>query len=240
MAFNSNREAEPQIAEYIIEKIEGNEFKEGDKIPSEWQLSRQFQVNRYLVREAMGKLRNLGYIYSLQGKGSFVNTRPLIISYSITAQASFSKNINEIGKKHQTKLLSWIKDMPTEEEKKRLEINDKEQVYRLEILRYVEEQLMSVTTTTLAARVVPNFEANIDRFYSLYKYLDTHYQLHPIRKYAVIKTVLPSRKDIELLNMPKDLPILQVNSLMVNDQGDPVEFGIARIRGDVVYMLVKF
>jgi DNA-binding GntR family transcriptional regulator len=86
---------------------------------------------------------------------------------------------------------------------------------------------------TLAAIAVPAFEANIDRFYSLYQYLATHYQLHPIRKYAVIKTVQPASKDIELLNMPKDVPTLQGNSLLVNDQGEPIEFGIARIRGDM-------
>ncbi|GAA0535550.1 GntR family transcriptional regulator [Saccharopolyspora subtropica] len=52
--------------------IERGEYAIGDKLPSEAVLSKEFQVSRSVVREALRALQTLGLTVSRTGKGSFV------------------------------------------------------------------------------------------------------------------------------------------------------------------------
>ena len=57
--------------EDLKEKILSGEFKAGDKLPSENELSRSDQISRQTVRKALSILENAGYIYAEHGRGTF-------------------------------------------------------------------------------------------------------------------------------------------------------------------------
>ena len=57
-----------QIQNYILQKIESGEYTAGDKIPSETELARQFDVSRLTVNTAVKELANSGIVERVQGK----------------------------------------------------------------------------------------------------------------------------------------------------------------------------
>ncbi len=61
------------IVEDIKTKILKGELKSGDMVPSENQLSREYDTSRVTVRKALSVLINEGYIFTVQGKGNFVS-----------------------------------------------------------------------------------------------------------------------------------------------------------------------
>ncbi|MDY4375103.1 FadR/GntR family transcriptional regulator [Pectobacterium carotovorum] len=65
------------IAEAVYQKMQkkilSGEWKQGEKLPSEFELSEAFEVSRTSIRSAVQKLRNLGIIYTKHGRGSFVS-----------------------------------------------------------------------------------------------------------------------------------------------------------------------
>lgn len=65
-----------QLYGQLLEKIVAGELKEGDKLPSENEISRTFEVSRPVIREALLRLQVDGLVYSRQGAGSFVKARP--------------------------------------------------------------------------------------------------------------------------------------------------------------------
>lgn len=65
-----------QLYGQILEKIVSGELTEGDKLPSENEISRAFGVSRPVIREALTRLQADGLVYSRQGAGSFVKARP--------------------------------------------------------------------------------------------------------------------------------------------------------------------
>lgn len=65
--------ASDKVLETIEEKIFSGEWKPGQKIMSETQLSKELNVSRVSVREAMEKLSTLNIITKKQGGGTFVN-----------------------------------------------------------------------------------------------------------------------------------------------------------------------
>lgn len=61
------------IVEDIKTKILNGELKSGDMVPSENQLSREYDTSRVTVRKALSVLINEGYIFTVQGKGNYVS-----------------------------------------------------------------------------------------------------------------------------------------------------------------------
>ncbi|OZU87193.1 hypothetical protein CIL03_18040 [Virgibacillus indicus] len=64
-----------EILTDLREKITSNILKEGQKLPSERELTRQYDVSRNVVREAISALRFEGLINVYTGKGAYV-TKP--------------------------------------------------------------------------------------------------------------------------------------------------------------------
>ncbi|MFV0300062.1 MAG: FadR/GntR family transcriptional regulator [Paracoccus sp. (in: a-proteobacteria)] len=65
-----------QIYGRVLELIASGQIAEGDKLPSEHQISQRFDVSRPVVREALARLRDDGIILARHGIGSFVRRRP--------------------------------------------------------------------------------------------------------------------------------------------------------------------
>lgn len=229
-----------EIAEYVIEKIRSGVFAEKQKIPSENELCQQFQTNRHTVRQAIGRVANLGWITPIQGKGSYVNSVPKPISYVLSATTSFSENMKNQGLSYQSKLLEWEKVKPTKEEQNNLAISRSDLVYRMEILRSIENVPISITTSVLPEQEVPNLEDYFEDFHSLYSILLEKYQFRPIRASSIFQAVLPVLKDAELLEVRENVPIIHMESLMNHPSGQPIEHSISRIRGDLHKSYVEY
>ncbi|RSK55190.1 GntR family transcriptional regulator [Bacillus canaveralius] len=229
-----------KIAEFLVEKIRDGEFKEMDKIPSENELCRQFSLNRHVVRQAIARISNLGWVTPVQGKGCYINRIPKPIQYVLSSQTRFSENMENEGVKHKSRLLNWEKGLPKEEERTNLQLDENETVYRLEILRYVDDVPISVTTSVFPEEEVPKLENYLDGFHSLYELLQREYQFRPIRSKSVFQASLPLLKDAEVLQIPESIPIVQMESMMNHPSGAPVEYSVARVRSDMHKCLVEF
>ncbi len=64
------------IVKQIIKAIEDGSLKPEEKLPPERELGKMFGVGRSSVREAISVLVALGYLKSIQGKGTFVPSTP--------------------------------------------------------------------------------------------------------------------------------------------------------------------
>ena len=66
-----------QLYDILLEKILANEWKANDKMPTERELSIRYNVSRVTVRDTLNRLAQAGYIYRIQGKGTFVSVRKI-------------------------------------------------------------------------------------------------------------------------------------------------------------------
>ncbi len=66
-----------QLYEQILGWIMSGMLQEGDKLPSENELCKSFQVSRPVVREAITKLQADELVFTKQGLGTFVQHSPL-------------------------------------------------------------------------------------------------------------------------------------------------------------------
>lgn len=76
-----------QIADQVAELVRRGEFKPGDRLPSERELSQQFNVSRASVREALIALEIDGLVDVRVGLGVFVNAAPVAANSQTAALA---------------------------------------------------------------------------------------------------------------------------------------------------------
>ena len=61
-----------QIKNAIIKQIMSDELVEGEIIPSIRTLAQDIKISVMTIKKAYDELENEGYIYSIQGKGTYV------------------------------------------------------------------------------------------------------------------------------------------------------------------------
>jgi GntR family transcriptional regulator, transcriptional repressor for pyruvate dehydrogenase complex len=65
-----------KVAAALIERITDRTFNDGDRLPSETELAKQFGVNRSTVREALRELQTAGLLTRTRGSKLMMVTRP--------------------------------------------------------------------------------------------------------------------------------------------------------------------
>jgi GntR family transcriptional regulator of arabinose operon len=83
-----------QIREYIKNQIDIGALKPEDQIPTETDLTNQFQVSRITIKTALRHLVDEGLIYRVAGKGSFVSSPKL---QPTRQEGALEYQINKIG-----------------------------------------------------------------------------------------------------------------------------------------------
>lgn len=96
-----------QIADHLRKEINEQEFKPGDKLPSEKRLCDYFKVSRITVREALKSLENEGLIFKKQGLGAFVREEPK--QANLVQLTDFSEDMRRAGHSSSSKLISFKK-----------------------------------------------------------------------------------------------------------------------------------
>lgn len=227
-----------QISKVLGGQIIDGLYPSGTQLPTEQALSLQFQVNRHTVREAIKELKNDGLIYSVRGRGHFVTTHK--ITYPLSEKVRFTQNILAANLLPGSKLLDIAKLEASVEISTRLSLSPADSVFKLEILRTVNQIPFSVATSYLPAERFSGLDKLISGSFSLYALLKKHFQIEPVRQESLIEVSLPDPKEMQLLQIPSRHPLLVVRSLACDNCSCPVEYVVTRTRGDMGCLSINF
>ena len=85
-----------QISTWLKELIQTGRYKEGEKLPSEIELSKVCEVNRNTLRQAISRLTTEGMLRKEKGMGTFVTaSEPVTVKHKLKRITSFGEDLNE-------------------------------------------------------------------------------------------------------------------------------------------------
>lgn len=120
-----------QIKSILRARILSNKLKAGDLVPSEIDLSQEYNVSRGTVRQALLELINEGLIYRIRGKGTFVSEdvglRELRFKGTI-------ENLITSALEGKIKILAYKEVIPPPHVAKILRTGAKQTVFQLEVI----------------------------------------------------------------------------------------------------------
>ena len=86
-----------QLKNIILRKIQEEEYPEGSLMESERELMDQYKMSRITVRKAIEELVNEGYLYRIQGKGTYVKGDTE--SHNLFNFSSCTEDVKRMGRK---------------------------------------------------------------------------------------------------------------------------------------------
>ena len=230
-----------EIISYVRTYIRENELKENDKLPSESFLTETFSTNRNTVRSALATLKAQGVIYSRQGKGFFVAERPQPLVYRHDNSLGFSEILGNGTRNFNSHVLSVELKTPTDADCEMLKITPDDPVYYLRQLRTIDGEDLAVCLSVIPARFAPDLEKYTEDFKGTNNiFLNTYHYPHPVCSWVHLEASLPTREEIELLNISENMPILQQENLFVVTGMGAIEYFKVRARGDMFHFSMEF
>lgn len=208
-----------QLASIIESDIKSNKLKYGDKLPSEAELMKQYQVSRVTVRAALKSLEEEGYLTRSQGRGTFV--APPKSFYRANDAIGFTRTYSLIGKTTYTTLLKREMVSPPENIKEFLQAEDA-QVLMTERLRGVEDRPISIETNYYERGLGFIMDENMEG--SLFDLLGRKYHISVKHKVRTVSICRANSYEAKLLNISHNSPLLLFKDQLVDTNDKPLYF----------------
>src|SRR5690606_36555064 len=116
-----------QVIDRMKQDIASGVYKEKEKLPSEFELSKSLGVSRATLREALRLLEEDNVIVRRHGVGTFVNSKP-VFSSGIEELTSVSDMIRQAGMEPGVVYLSTSESICSEEDVNRFHCNPEDTV----------------------------------------------------------------------------------------------------------------
>lgn len=220
-----------QLKTLIMDEIKSGTYKVGNAIPTEKELSERFQISRTTVRQAITELVQEGWLYRVKSKGTFV-TQPKISQDFIKKLESFNDQILRAGMTPSTEVLELKVIKASLTIAKALEIQENDSVIYLHRKRLADNEPIVTIQTYMpyeSCSFVMEHNLQEERLYSI---LGQNVETAVFRVKRVVEAVEANRLDQQHLNMKTGKPIQHFTSTGYNTYGKPIEFSLARYRGD--------
>jgi len=226
-----------QIATQLEEEIRRRTFGPGQRLPTEQELARRFGVNRHTVRRSVASLEDRGFVRAEQGRGTFVQEN--VLDYQVGKRTRFSETIRRQQKTPKGELLQALEVPADRIVAKGLKIKPGAPVIRLDTMGYADESPISVAAHYFPARRFPDFIAVYKSSRSITAALKRSGVADYTRQSTRVTTRMPDSEEARLLRLPRNRPVLVAESVNVDQDGKPIEFGVARFAGDRVQIVFE-
>ena len=212
------------LKQNLIEKIDQEEFKANEMSPSERELINMYDVSRITVRKAIDELVNEGYLYKVQGKGTYVKADEY--SQDLISITSCTQDVINLGMKPGRKVIS-AKVMQADKKRcHNLELGENDRVFRLERVYYANNEPINHTVTYLPYKLFPGIEKFDFSKESLYETLQQHYSVKITKAKRSVEAILAKDEIAQYLDVKAGIPILLFGCITygeVNGKEIPIE-----------------
>ena len=214
-----------QLKEIILEKIENEELREGDMIPSENELQQIYDVSRATVRNAIQLLVNEGFMEKKKGKGTFVKRRK--IEEQLPVLQSFTEEM--IGRDAGKKVIAakYIKASPAISS--RLGLPSNERVFSLKRLMVVDNKPLGILHSYIPAKY--KLDPDEDYTKSLYRILEKK-GVRLKEAEQTIEASMSNKEQTRLIKQKIPFPVLVIRRLAYSINGEIVEYVKGVYHGD--------
>jgi DNA-binding GntR family transcriptional regulator len=152
-----------QIKQDLLTEIKNRIFTPGDKFYSEADVKRKYSVSSITAVKALNELTTAGYLYRIQGKGTYVSKS------KISQNVKFS-DIELHSHDHETVKVLSIQEGNDPEVLRELSLSPDESYYQIKRVRFFDEVPFLVHVTHLPKKLVKGpLDKDLSSYSSVYK-----------------------------------------------------------------------
>ncbi len=218
-----------QLAEIILSEIESKNLKENDKLLTEREYTKKYELSRATVRQALAYLEEKGYVYKIQGCGTFVSSK--VIQQKLLKVYSFTEEMKKLGKIPESKILSLKKIVGDEKVAKELNLNSSDEIFELERLRIADREIIMYERTYMPVKKMPNLSKKELLISPLYDIIQSRYKINfnkVLERFSVLKA---DESVASILQVNRNSPLIKLQRWTYSGM-EIIEYTISLVRGD--------
>jgi GntR family transcriptional regulator len=220
-----------RVEDTVLEEIASGNFKEGDLIPSEIELSKRYGVSQGTVRNAILNLTKRGILYRKQGKGTFVVfQRP---SRKRHRNFRFVPGLSNELQAVTMVFMGITVVKATGDLAAALEVKKNTNVIKLERMGEITPRQLLHSNSYLPKNLYPGLEKYTAEDFlksTLWKLQQIYFKVNVVRREEFISVVEADDELARILDTSPGSPLLQVEVKSFASNDDVAEYRISRIK----------
>lgn len=228
-----------QLEKILRRNIEKGIWKEDARIPSENELSREYEISRMTVRQVLTKLNQEGLIYRVPGKGTFVSSNK-IVSKPLS-HMGIREQLEKMGYENETKLIgSDVVECDIKLARK-LKVDIGTLVYKLARVRSVNSDPFSIHFSYIPKHWCEDiFERGYDFEHAqLCDILKEGYGIEQDKMVETLEIVNARPDEAAMLDIEEAYPLIHLENTLYSAEGEVIEYSSVLFRGDRVKIEIK-
>lgn len=232
-----------QISETLMGEIQNGVLKSGDQLPADTAIAERFGVNRHTVRRAVGHLENEGVLRVERGRGTFVVED--VLQYRLGVTTRFTANLLQNHRAPTRTVLTIEQTSASAVAADALDLEVGDPCVLLVVLGASNSAPLSVGHNYFPARRLPSLytilrdmAASGSTEFSITQALRQSGVANYRRQRTQISARLPATEETRLLKMSRTQPVIETESVDVNDDGVPLTYAKTSFRADRLQFVV--
>ncbi|HEM6115513.1 TPA: GntR family transcriptional regulator [Streptococcus suis] len=217
-----------RIHDSIKKGIDEGKWKIGQRLPSERDLSEHFEVSRMTLRQAVTLLVEEGILERRVGSGTFVASSR--VQEKMRGTTSFTEIIKSQGKVPSTKLISYERSHPNEQEVRHLNIKPHSYIIRMGRIRYADRIPVLFEVTSIPEKLVKDFDKTDITEHFFQTMTANGYEIG--KSQQTISAKVADDKVADYLEIPLKSAILALTQVSYLTNGQPFEYVRSQYVGD--------
>lgn len=219
-----------QLVDILTDKIE-HEYRPGDLLPSERELSDRYGLSRTTVRLALQELERLGLVIRQHGRGTFVADRSAQTT-NLSQAYSFSEQMRSMGREPSTTILEFSVIEADKNLAAHMGTRIGERLYKIKRLRSADDMPMMVERSYLPVRKFMTLKRPMLEKKALYDIVEQDFR----EKIGVAEeeffASIARPADAHLLDISEGAPVLDLIRTTYNTSNEIVEYTLSVARAD--------
>ena len=218
-----------QLMDDLIKKMDTEEYRVDEKLPSERELCEIYDLSRITVRQALQELEREGYIYKLHGKGTFVS--PKSYNQNLIKLYSFTEEMKKIGKTPATKVLSFQKIALDERLANKMNLAPLDEAFQIVRLRLADHEPLMFETSYIPKDIFPNLTEKDLAERPMYDVFMQDYKIGVTKAIERFSATIVRKEEAGHLKIKAAHPAMLIKRFAYHEE-ELIEYTISVARGD--------
>jgi GntR family transcriptional regulator len=220
------------LEHWILSKLHDGSLSDGDRLPSENELSEALGVSNITIKRSLDELRRQGLIQRIQGRGTFVTGQERL-TFDLPRMFSLTSYTAETGKLPARKILEMSEHVASPNTAKILGLTARGRVVRLVRLRLVDHTPVAVDTSYLPQKLMPDLVRVYRDGLSLYEVMAQRYGLAVVKAHDTLEPSLIKTPEARALEVLPGVLGMKIERIGYDASDRPLEYTIMMFRGDI-------
>ncbi len=221
------------IADEIRLLIDEGIYKQGDKLPSELELCKKYNVQKMTIRSSMQILKDEGIIWAKKNSGHYVGRKR--IKRNISFFSSTKDLLDKNGYSFDVEIAEITKIKTNKELFEKTGIYIGQDLFLIKRVRKIEDKKAMIEKSFLIADYFPGLDKLEFINDSLYETIKQYYGIQIDRSESELRVVEATKEESDLLEIEEKSPVVKEYSFNYDFENRLFEYSINTMLIDLYY-----